>query len=199
MKGSLIVFEGIDNCGKDSMMYLVRNHIQSNTCKVELIPSVTPTDIGRLIRKDTLDNYSDKDRLVALFIADFYNKVNMAKEAMSEGKVVLVNRWITSTMAYCGSITKALAINSIAGEVLQPDLFIYLNISVEESIKRQAKAAKRKDIYSTTKFLTDAKCRYESIIKNEYFNAVEIDAMQNKKFVLADIIDAMIEKGLMDG
>lgn len=199
MKGSLIVFEGIDNCGKDSMMYLVRNYLQNRNCLVELIPSVTPTDIGRLIRKDTLNNYSDKDRLVALFIADFYNKVNMAKEAMSEGKVVLVNRWITSTMAYCGSISKSLAIDSLVGQVLRPDLLVYLNITVEESIKRQARAAKRKDIYSTTKFLTDAKCRYENIIKNEYFNAVEIDGMQIKKYVLSDIIDAMDEKGLLDG
>lgn len=194
MKGKLVVFEGIDNCGKDTILYAVKCKL-GHKYRYTIVPSVTPTETGRLIRLASTLN-ENKDILVPLFVADFYNKIDMIKEALSIGHLVFCNRWITSTMAYCNSTRQALSIPNFVGETIKPDLTIYLKITAEESVRRQKGTPKTSDIYSVPDVLKNAIVRYETFLTKEEFNAVTIDAMEPKNIVVENVLSILQEKGI---
>ncbi|MEM2129568.1 MAG: dTMP kinase, partial [Candidatus Bathyarchaeia archaeon] len=120
-------------------------------------------EIGRFIRKYVLHR---KDRVspiieALLFAADRADHVeNEIKPLLSEGKIIVSDRYVYSSLAYQGATGLSLDwIKEINKHVLQPDLSIYIDVSVETLMKRYGKEKSVMEQFETQK-------KVEKIYKN---------------------------------
>lgn len=197
-KGKLIVFEGIDNCGKDTIISHINYCFKTKGMLVKVIPSVTDTQLGRLIRMITTnrsDMRANNYQLVPMFIADFYSKLDMIEEHLNMGYTVLCNRWFTTTLAYCESSISHLAIRNLIKTDIKPDILFYLDITVKESLLRNEQAKKTADVYSNRIMLEQAKEVYDKVLTEE-FNTIRIDAVLPLKLVMREVKTILEEEGI---
>lgn len=192
----VIAFEGIDNCGKDTLMHKLKYKLAKDY-RIAMIPSVTATDIGKLVRVYGRCHKPNKEQLVLLYMADFYSKLEMIQDCMNEYDLIFCSRWFSSTMAYCEDSVKQVAIKSMLKDTLRPDVTFYIKIPVEESLKRQHKGFKITDIYSNNKVLEEASFRYDNIFQDSFFNAIELDGMDAPNLLVDDAKYALMNKKII--
>ncbi|MEQ1502133.1 MAG: dTMP kinase [Myxococcota bacterium] len=104
MRGSLIVFEGIDGAGKTTQA----RHLASALARLglEVILEKEPTDgpHGARLRASAKTGRLPAEDELALFLADRREHVSGVLEpALARGAVVLVDRYYLSTAAYQGA------------------------------------------------------------------------------------------------
>lgn len=147
-KGKFIVIEGGDKSGKSTQITLLHDYLKSKNLDVLLTrePGGTNSVIAEKIRSIILDKdhiKMDKRTELLLFLASRAQHVTeIIKPALEEGKVVLCDRFDSSTFAYQGvarniDMNTIKEMNSWAKYELQPDLVIYLDISPEEADNRR--------------------------------------------------------------
>ena len=138
-KGIFIVIEGLDGSGKTTQATFLANKL-SLSHNVVLTAEPSRGKIGAFIREGCL--YEDKrlptEAEALLFAADriehMYREV---KPALDEGKLVICDRYIYSSLAYQGSAGLSLEwIKTINVRALQPDFSIFLDVSPERVIER---------------------------------------------------------------
>ncbi len=138
-KGLLIVFEGTDGTGKSTQLKLLTKSLEEKG--IEVVSSFEPTNgkFGQKIRalysnrKDT----SREDEL-ELFLADRKEHVEtLINPALASGKVVLLDRYYLSTIAYQGAAgldpTIILEKNSFAPV---PDLALLFHAPIQTGVTR---------------------------------------------------------------
>ena len=144
--GKLIVFEGVEGCGKTTQMHRIGEWLQSNTAfdgSVVLTrePGGTPLGLGL---REMLLNGSDIQPTAELLLygADRAQHVEaFIKPQLARGTVVLCDRFTESTVAYQGygrglSLTVIEQLNTIATGGLHSDLTLWLDIDVEMGLAR---------------------------------------------------------------
>jgi dTMP kinase len=145
-KGAFIVFEGIDGSGKSTVAERVFE-ILSEEMPGSVILTAEPTEsfIGKAVRHA---NQSGTDELAEalLFVADRAEHTKEIRAWLSEGKVVLCDRYYASTIAYQGALLKdrlggakkavewLKAMNEPV--IIHPDLTLLLTVSVTTAIER---------------------------------------------------------------
>ncbi|MEM5790927.1 MAG: dTMP kinase [Candidatus Aenigmatarchaeota archaeon] len=146
-----LVIEGIDGAGGSTQSNLLRKFLEEKNFKIELIgyPDYS-NPIGRVVRKflDKKFEISPEAQFL-LYGLDMVKDGEKILKNLKEGKIVLVDRYIFSTLAYqCFgkkfSLKKGLKLIEIF-ELQKPDLVILLDIKPETSIKRKMKENKRLD------------------------------------------------------
>lgn len=135
-KGLFISFEGIDGSGKSTQISLLKEHLDD--LGIETIVTREPggTTISRTFRSILLDNESNINYLTEalLYAADRAEHVaKVIKPALAEGKVVISDRYIDSSLAYQGKvrglgIDKVLEINKFATKGLFPAITFLLDM-----------------------------------------------------------------------
>ncbi len=138
-KGIFIVIEGLDGSGKTTQATLLAKRLSQNH-NVLLTAEPSRGKIGTFIRESCL--YEDKrlptEAEALLFAADriehMYSEV---KPALDEGKLVICDRYIYSSLAYQGSAGLSLEwIKTINARALQPDFSIFIDVAPERVIER---------------------------------------------------------------
>ncbi len=138
-KGIFIVIEGLDGSGKTTQAKFLSKKLEK-THKVLITAEPSLGKIGTFIREDCL--YENKRLLTEaealLFAADriehMYSEV---KPALEDGKLVICDRYIYSSLAYQGSAGLSLDwIKTINARALQPDFSIFIDVSPEKVIER---------------------------------------------------------------
>lgn len=144
-KGLFISIEGLDGAGKSTQMAFIKNFFEKRGLEVLLTREPGGTIIGEKIRSIILDKaYQEMaDTTEALLYAA--SRAQHVQEvilpALQEGKVVLSDRFVDSSIAYQGGgrglgQEAVKAINDFATQGLQPDLTIFFDIPPETSLKR---------------------------------------------------------------
>lgn len=140
-KGLLISLEGIDGCGKSSIIAYLSSKLDPN----QLVNIREPggTMLSETIRDMLLNNegnYSMAAETEALLYAAARSQVvsQVIKPALLQGKVVLADRFIDSTIAYQGygrglDIAYLQAMNSFTTRGLKPHLTLLLDLEPERS------------------------------------------------------------------
>ena len=150
-KGLFITFEGADGCGKTTQMKLLAEYLKNNGKNVVLTREPGSKGLGEKVREILL-NYEGRvsDRCESfLFLADRAQNIDIiVNPAVDEGKIVLCDRHIDSTVAYQGygrglDIERINMLNSIATNGRKPDLTFVFDIDVETSMKRVGKEKDR--------------------------------------------------------
>ncbi len=173
--GKFIVFEGIDGAGTETQSKLLFNYLRRR--KKSVVKLLYPDKkgvMGKLIYK-----YLDKEHHLPteiqflLHLADFAKDQLRIKNWLKQGKIVISDRYFTSTLAYQGakgfSLNKALLAAKIF-ELLKPDLVIFLKVSPETSIRRKHREKRRLDLHEANKkLLKQVAAFYKKLIKNQVF------------------------------
>ena len=143
-KGLFITFEGADGCGKTTQLKLLAEYLKNIGREVVITREPGGKGLGEKVREILL-NYEGEvsDRCESfLFLADRAQNIDIiVNPAVEEGKIVLCDRHIDSTVAYQGfgrglDIERIKMLNDIATNGRKPDLTIVFDIDVETSQKR---------------------------------------------------------------
>jgi len=104
-KGIIISFEGIDGCGKTTLVRKFYNYLISRNFDVIILHEPGGTQAGEKIRKLLLE----KDLKITDFCELFLYMASRAqlieekiKKYLKEGKIIILDRYIDSTYAYQG-------------------------------------------------------------------------------------------------
>ena len=147
-----ITFEGPDGSGKSTVIKAVYERLINYGYSVILTREPGGTPIAEKIRDVILDNSNTAldARTEALLYAASRRQHLVEKiwPAIKEGKIVLCDRFLDSSLAYQGEgrklgIENILNVNLFATENTYPDLTLFFNISPEEGLKRVSKDKKR--------------------------------------------------------
>lgn len=139
--GTFITFEGPDGAGKTTIINMVAKQLDN----VLLTREPGGIDIAEQIRRVILDkeNTAMDPRTEALLYAAARRQhlIEKVKPALAEGKVVLCDRFVDSSLAYQGyarglGMDEVFMINQFAIEDLMPKLTIYFDIEPELGLKR---------------------------------------------------------------
>ena len=150
-KGLFITFEGADGCGKTTQMNLLAEYLKQQGKNVVLTREPGGKGLGEKVREILL-NYEGpvSDRCESfLFLADRAQNIDIiVNPAVEDGKIVLCDRHIDSTVAYQGygrglDIERINKLNDIATNGKKPDLTFVFDIDVETSMKRVGKEKDR--------------------------------------------------------
>ena len=148
--GAFLTVEGLDGSGKGTQIERLTDALDRWGYEVVHTREPGGTPIGEKIREILLDkeNTAMTDVTEALLYAA--SRAQHVREkilpAVAEGKVVLCDRYLDSSVAYQGGgrqlgIDKVLGINAPAVEGAMPDLTVYLDIDHRESLKRRCAAS----------------------------------------------------------
>ncbi|MBT4516915.1 MAG: dTMP kinase [Candidatus Komeilibacteria bacterium] len=148
MEGKFVVFEGGDKSGKSTQIDLLYKFLKAKNLEVILTrePGGNDSVIAEKIRDIILDKEHiemDKRAELLLFLASRAQHVSeIIKPALKTGKIVLCDRFDSSTFAYQGAarqldLDRIKEMNNWAKYDLQPDLFIYLDITPAEAVNRR--------------------------------------------------------------
>ena len=154
MKGLFITFEGIDGCGKSTQTSLCKAWLEELGREVLLVREPGGTKLGERIREILLDKKnSSMAPMTELFLFEAARAQiveETIKPALAEGKVVICDRFFDSSYAYQGcarglgpEMVSRLNMDATGG--LAPDVTFFLDISVEDAVKRRNTRGEEKD------------------------------------------------------
>ncbi|MCX8194307.1 MAG: dTMP kinase [Candidatus Pacearchaeota archaeon] len=142
MKGKLITFEGVDGCGKTTVLNKVFEFFNKKYPN-RFLKARDPgtTEIGEKIRKLLLYKNMNKWTEFNLFLAARAQLVNeFLIPNIKKGKIVLLDRFYDSTIAYQG-FRNGVPLEMIVDynkkiKVIEPDLTLLFDLPLEEAQKR---------------------------------------------------------------
>ena len=144
-RGYFITFEGLDGCGKSTQLKKLAPALKKLGCAVIMTREPGGTKSGEKIRNLLLDTgtsgLSPYAELALMFASRAQHIKEVIQPAMTEGKVVLCDRFTDSTEAYQGGGRKlgsepVLELHCILCGNLQPHLTILLDSDVAHSVER---------------------------------------------------------------
>lgn len=206
MRGKFITFEGCEGCGKSTQVKLLSQKLEEMGVDFILTREPGGSDIAEQIRKIILDanNTLMTDECEALLYAAA--RVQHLKEivepALAQGKLVICDRYVHSSLAYQG-YARGLgeeyisAINSFALKEYAPDLTLFLNISPKDAFARKH-GADEDDRMEQLGLAFHEKV-YEGYLQlaKKYPNIVPINCSGTKYQTAENIITALKEGGIL--
>ncbi len=150
MKGVFITFEGIEGCGKSTQAHLLSRHLKAEGHDVVVTREPGGTPIAEAIRQILLDPanaaMSALTELLLYEAARAQHVHELIRPAIEAGSIVVCDRFYDSTTAYQGAGRRLpeidfAGLHDMATGGLSPDLTLFLDLPVEEGLKRAANAA----------------------------------------------------------
>jgi dTMP kinase len=145
-----ITFEGPDGAGKSTQIDLVARHLRQLGYEVFYTREPGGTAIGDQIREILHDVNNTEMTATAEILLYSASRAQLVQEVilprLAQGQVVLCDRYADSTYAYQGygrqlDFDSLRLITRFATQALQPDLTIYLDLAVEEGLRRKSAAS----------------------------------------------------------
>lgn len=146
MRGKFITLEGPDGSGKSTILKLIENYLMDKG--IDYITTREPggTEIGEKIRKIILDKKNinmGRETEALLYAAARAQHVHeKIIPALKEGKIVICDRFVLSSLAYQGvgrslGIERVKDINDFAIRGIYPDLILFFHVDPEITLKRK--------------------------------------------------------------
>lgn len=188
-KGILITLEGPDGAGKTSVLEAILPLLrQSLTQEVMTTREPGGIAISERIREVILDeahtSMDAKTELLLFIAARRQHFVEKVLPALERGELVLIDRFIDSSMAYQGygrglDKSEIAWLNSYATANRQPDLTLYFDVDTETGLARIAQNASREinrlDL-EQVEMHQRVRAGYQELAQNEPERFVMIDA-----------------------
>jgi dTMP kinase len=165
-RGVFICVEGLDGSGKTTQAKVLVRNLRRRGFDAVYTTEPSAGEVGKLIRSFVLDR---EDRVpvaleALLFAADRVDHVeNVVKPLLKEGKVVVCDRYIYSTLAYQGAAGLDLEwIEHVNRFALKPNLGLLIDVPSDVVVKR----LKRKKTVMENK-------RNQERVREVYFKMVQ--------------------------
>ena len=182
-----ITFEGGEGCGKSTVLRLIDERLRKEGYETVVTREPGGTPIAEQIRNVILDksNTAMDPRTEALLYAAS-RRQHLAEKvwpALKEGKLVLCDRYLDSSLAYQGGarnlgIENVLNVNRFATEDTYPDLTLLFDLDPELGLKRIAANASRE-----VNRLDLEKLDFHTMVRETFH---KIAAMFPDRFVIID-------------
>ncbi len=146
-KGLFITFEGCDGCGKTTQLELLAKFLEEKSYDVVVTREPGAKGLGTKLREILLnyDGEVSSNCESFLFLADRAQHIDtLVKPAINQGKIVLCDRHIDSTVAYQGygrgiNLEQINYLNNLATSGLKPNLTLLFDVDTETSMQRVGK------------------------------------------------------------
>jgi len=203
--GAFIAFEGVEGAGKGTQIAMLERYLRDAHVPVLVTREPGGTATGERIRDLLLDPGTgslDARAEAMLFAAARAQTVaSVIRPALAEGKVVVCDRYVDSSLAYQGSgrglgETDILSLNVWATQGLFPDLVILLHIEPELGLARSNDEPDRMEREGGS-FLARVADAYLRIAEEHPERFVVIDASRDPAEVFDDV-RAAIDKALRE-
>jgi dTMP kinase len=191
MKGAFICIEGLDGCGKTTQAKLLAKKLRKSH---NAVYTAEPSrgKIGSYLRNSYL--YGEK-RLSSvlealLFAADRIEHLeNEVLPALREGRLVISDRYVYSSLAYQGAAGLSLEwIEKVNEHALKPDLAVFVDVDLE-TVMNRLKA--KKSVMEKTETLKKVRDVYlKFVAKGEL---VRIDGNRGKAEVAEVLADVFLK------
>ncbi|MFH1520098.1 MAG: dTMP kinase [Candidatus Micrarchaeota archaeon] len=188
MTGKLIVFEGIDGCGKDTQISLLKEKLNAVVMKY-------PTKNNKI-----LNDYLEKKisiepkELFMLFLSDILEDQKNIKKALTENKYVILDRYVLSTIAYeLDSFSYTEAKKLVEGKFLKPDMVVLLDIDEKTSQARKSQQKKLDRYEENAFYLSKVRSAFLKLFEERFLTPSwhKIDARKDIVSVQADIMQCL--------
>ena len=191
-----ISFEGIDGCGKSTQVKLLNKKMKSMSIDSVVVREPGGNTISEDIRGILLNNdfFNMSSRTEALLMAASRSQLtrDIIIPSLSKGSLIIADRYSDSTLAYQGGgrgidVEWLISLNKFATYNTQPDLTIYLDVEVEEGLRRQK--IKNLDRLESLGFEFQEKVRnqYIKLVKLFPERIVSINGMQSNEKICEEI------------
>lgn len=205
--GYFITIEGPEGAGKTTAIVGLMKQLQAEGISAVLTREPGGIEIAEKIREVILDkNHTAMDgRTEALLYAAARRQhlVEKVLPALGEGKLVLCDRFIDSSLAYQGharglGIDEVLSINEFAIQDKWPDLTLFFDVAPEIGLQRiAANSGRETNRLDMEKLPFHQKVYegYQEVLRRYPQRIVKIDAAKEPEEVVVDAL-AAIKKGL---
>ena len=203
-RGAFLSVEGLDGSGKGTQIERLSDALDRWGFEVVHTREPGGTPIGEKIREILLDreNTGMTDVTEALLYAA--SRAQHVREkilpAVAEGKVVLCDRFLDSSVAYQGGgrqlgIDEVLAINAPAVNGTLPDLTVYLDINHREALRRRCAASEpdRMEMEADS-FHARVEEGYHELIARDPKRFVVVDATKSRDEIAAEIQEKVLTR-----
>src|SRR6266545_1914749 len=197
-KGVLVAFEGVEGAGKGTQIRLAREYLEAEGWQVLVTREPGGTEVGERLRELLLDPRIGQvePRTEALMFAASRSQhvATVIRPALEEGKVVLCDRYVDSSLAYQGVARglgeqDVLTLNVWATQGLFPDLVILLHIEPELGLNRAGTADRIES--EGASFMAKVADAYLRIAEEHPERFVTVNADRPPDVVHEDVRDAL--------
>ncbi|PMB18029.1 dTMP kinase [Fischerella thermalis CCMEE 5198] len=210
MNGKLIVFEGVEGCGKTTQIQLCSKWLQSLGLSVAVTREPGGTPLGLYLRHLLLEKSLDQpiaDRTeLLLYAADRSQHVEEElRPNLAAGKIILCDRYTDSTIAYQGygrglDMSLIHKLNSIATDGLESDITLWLDLDVEVGLTRKRGTTMALDRIEQEAIAFHRRIQqgYTELATTEPHRIVRIDASASVEIVEKQIQDVLTQRLKLD-
>lgn len=193
----LITFEGIDGSGKSTQARRLYEHLKSLGYKVSLYRDPGSTELAEKIRELILGFETDPTTELLLFECArsslMWEKI---LPDLRDGKVVIVDRFIDSTMAYQGygreiNLGTVNILNHIAIRGRKPDITFLLNVPLEMALERIKGKRTR---FEDKDYLRRVRDAYILIAHEQKDRIVMLDGTRSEEEVFIDVLKVLKDR-----
>jgi dTMP kinase len=191
-KGIFICIEGLDGSGKTTHAYRLVQNLQTKGFDAVYTTEPSEGEIGKFIRSSVLQGKKRLPRVVEalLFAVDRVEHLEKdVKPALKEGKIVISDRCVYSSLAYQGAAGLDLEwIEEINRFALPPDLALYIDVPPEVVVKR---IRRKKSVMERLETQRRVKQLYMKFVDNGKLMAIDGDRKKSEveQNILTVILD----------
>lgn len=207
MRGKLISFEGCEGSGKSTKLKYLKEYLDKQGVPYLFTREPGGNAISEKIRAVILDKANDgmTGECEALLYAAARVQLlhDVIEPALAEGKLVVCDRYIDSSLAYQGEargLGQAFVrqVNAFAFENYLPDCTIFLDIDPVSAFARK-KGADEDDRMEQAGLAFHQKVYegYLKIAKEEPSRFIPVNAMGDKEETFERVLDALRNKGII--
>ena len=144
LKGWFISFEGGEGTGKSTQIERLTRYMRERGQQVVVTREPGGTPVAEAARAVILDPALEPDGLTELFRLEAARRdhvLRVIRPALEVGRVVLCDRFADSSVVYQGlvrgvGVDRAIDLNRIATDGLEPDLTVVLDLDHESGLER---------------------------------------------------------------
>ncbi|MDH5267938.1 MAG: dTMP kinase [Candidatus Bathyarchaeota archaeon] len=191
-KGLFICIEGLDASGKTTHAHRLVRNLQKRGFDAIYTTEPSAGEIGKFIRTYVLERRKRVPSVVEalLFAVDRVDHVEKEiKPALQEGKIVVSDRYVYSSLAYQGAAGLDIKwIEEINELALPPDLAIYIDVPAEVVVRR---LRGRRSVMERLKIQRKVREVYMRLVKNG--SLIPVDGDRRRDEVSKDALTIVLD------
>jgi len=162
-----IVFEGIDGCGKDTLISKLKQHLESTGSKVKVYSNIDNGALVDEIRAYLANGGISSYLLSFIVLANIVDTYRSIAKDIENGYTVLCSRWTMSSITYGGYKDESQfnKVYNVANSLdVTPDITFYLNVKPSIALTRIQKRGSTEERYDDIEKLTKISAKYNALL-----------------------------------